>query len=177
MPTWSQQCKATVSAFSPRVEIYSIDECFADLTGVSASSFSAYGQAVRQYTGIGVSVGIASSKTLCKIAVEFVKHDPRYEGVFDLTALSESEVDDLLADIAIEDVWMIGHQYTKPFTSKRHKQRKRPQVRRYQVGQKAAHCCERANGAGTQGAVLYSGRAGAEGKKTVGAMVASSQKW
>ena len=66
---------------------------------------------VLQYTGLPVSVGIASTKCLCKIANEIVKHDPSYEGVLDLTALPEEEVDTLLSRVAIADVWGIGRKY------------------------------------------------------------------
>ena len=66
---------------------------------------------VLQYVGLPVSVGIASSKCLCKIANEIVKHDPSYDGVLDLTALEDEEVDALLSQVAIGDVWGIGRKY------------------------------------------------------------------
>ena len=66
---------------------------------------------VLQYTGLTVSVGIASTKCLCKIANEIVKHDPSYGGVLDLAALSDEEVDTLLSQVAIQDVWGIGRKY------------------------------------------------------------------
>src|SRR6266480_5792390 len=74
-----------------------------------------YGKTIKervlQYTGLPVSIGIASSKCLCKIANEIVKHDPSYKGVLDLTALTEKEVDTLLSRVAIEEVWGIGSKY------------------------------------------------------------------
>jgi len=66
---------------------------------------------VRQCTGIPVSVGMASTKVLCKIAAETVKKDPAYAGVLNLCDLSEGEVNRYLHAIAIEDVWGIGPKY------------------------------------------------------------------
>jgi DNA polymerase V len=104
-----------LSQFSPLVEIYSIDEAFADLTQLAIDDLTDYGKTIKervlQYTGLPVSVGIASSKCLCKIANEIVKHDPSYEGVLDLTALTEAEIDTLLSRVAIEEVWGIGRRY------------------------------------------------------------------
>ena len=113
--TMSDRTMRVLSQFSPLVEIYSIDEAFADLTHLAIDDLTEYGKTIKacvlQYTGLPVSVGIASSKCLCKIANEIVKHDPSYEGVLDLTALTEEEVDTLLSQVAIEDVWGIGRKY------------------------------------------------------------------
>src|SRR5436189_3546723 len=110
--TMSDRTMRVLSQFSPALEVYSIDEAFADLTDLAIDDLIEYGKTVKarvlQYTGLPVSVGIASSKCLCKIANEIVKHDPSYEGVLDLTALTEKEVDTLLSQVAIEDVWGIG---------------------------------------------------------------------
>ena len=113
--TMSDRFKAVVCQFSPFVEEYSIDEVFADLTPLATHDLTEYGKTMKarvlQYTGLPVSVGIASTKCLCKIANEIVKHDPSYEGVLDLTALPEEEVDTLLSRVAIADVWGIGRKY------------------------------------------------------------------
>jgi len=113
--TMSDRTMRVLSQFSPLVEIYSIDEAFADLTHLAIDDLTEYGKTIKacvlQYTGLPVSVGIASSKCLCKIANEIVKHDSCYEGVLDLTVLTEEEVDTLLSQVAIEDVWGIGRKY------------------------------------------------------------------
>ena len=57
--------------FVPAVEKYSIDECFLDLTGIpqDLTSFcQGLKHTVRQWTGLPVSIGIAETKTLAKIA-------------------------------------------------------------------------------------------------------------
>jgi len=68
----SARVMAMLSDFSPRQEIYSIDECFLDLAGFAPQSLPDYGQKMRntikKNTGIPVCVGIAKSKTLAKLA-------------------------------------------------------------------------------------------------------------
>lgn len=62
----SARVMAILSTFSPKQEIYSIDECFLDFDGFAPASLVAYGQTIRktikQYVGIPVCVGIADTK-------------------------------------------------------------------------------------------------------------------
>jgi DNA polymerase V len=113
--TMSDRVMRVLSQFSPSLEVYSIDEAFADLAPLSIDDLTEYGKTMRervlQYTALPVSVGIASTKCLCTIANEIIKHDPSYEGVLDLTALKEEEVDTLLSQVATGDVWGIGRKY------------------------------------------------------------------
>jgi DNA polymerase V len=113
--TMSDRTMRVLSQFSPTLEVYSIDEAFADLTSLSIENLTEYGKTMRarvlQYTGLPVSVGIASTKCLCKIANEIVKNNPSYDGVLDLTALTDEEVDTVLSQVAINDVWGIGRKY------------------------------------------------------------------
>src|SRR5487761_2248684 len=68
----SARVMAVLSTFSPKQEIYSIDECFLDLDGFAPASLMDYGQqirkAVKQNVGIPVCVGIADTKTLAKLS-------------------------------------------------------------------------------------------------------------
>src|SRR5436309_10567373 len=104
-----------LSTFSPRMEVYSIDEAFLELTDGEIDHYTEFGRTIKaqvlQHTGIPVSVGIASTKSLAKIANEIVKKNSRYQGVLDLTPLSEQELDELLAQVEVEDVWGIGRKY------------------------------------------------------------------
>lgn len=106
--TMSDRTMRVLSQFSSALEVYSIDEAFANLSTLAIDDLTDYGKTIKarvlQYTGLPVSVGIASTKCLCKIANEIVKHDPSYEGVLDLTTLSDEEMDALLSRVAIEDV-------------------------------------------------------------------------
>lgn len=111
----SRRVMHILAQFSPHQEMYSIDECFLELTDQSIEDLTDFGRTmkerVKQHTGIPVSVGVAPTKCLAKIASEIVKSDPGYAGVLDLSALSEQQVDELLAKVAIGDVWGIGQKY------------------------------------------------------------------
>ncbi len=113
----SARVMKVLSSFSPTLEVYSIDEAFLDLTNlhIHIRDLTDFGQKIRstalQYTGIPVSVGIAGTKTLAKIANETVKKNPQYEGVLDLSALTDKEVDAILEKIPVDDVWGIGYRY------------------------------------------------------------------
>ena len=117
----SKRVMAVLDQFSPRKECYSIDEAWLDLTDLRdlrdlpIDDLTEFGRTIKatvlQRTGIPVSVGIASTKSLTKIANELVKRDPQYQGVLDLTALSERQLDALLVQVDIHDVWGIGPKY------------------------------------------------------------------
>jgi len=108
----SNRMMKVLALFSPAVECYSIDEAFLDLSHVPAERLQEYGEQIRakvlQYTGIRVSIGIASTQVLAKIATETVKKQPEYNGVLSLTTMKRDAVDDLLDKVSIEDVWGIG---------------------------------------------------------------------
>jgi DNA polymerase V len=112
----SARVMTILKQFSPAIEVYSIDEAFLSLDTLAIDDLSEYGKALKarvmQYTGLPVSVGIASTKCLTKIAMELVKTDPACEGVLDLTQLAEDELDQLLRQVAVEDVWGIGRKYS-----------------------------------------------------------------
>lgn len=109
-----------LSMFSPRQEIYSIDECFLDLTGFQ--NLTPYGQEIRQtikqWTGLPVCVGIAATKTLAKLANHIAKKFPQLDGVCDFSNMSALEQDIWCKRIEVGEIWGIGrrlapklHQY------------------------------------------------------------------
>lgn len=104
----------TLSAFTPDIEFYSIDEAFLEFHG--GIPLSGLGKKIREtvyrWTGIPVSVGIAETKVLAKAANETAKKDPRLGGVFDISALQPEEADAVLAEFPVEDIWGIGPRYT-----------------------------------------------------------------
>lgn len=112
----SSRVMATLSHFSPEVEIYSIDEAFVDLSWLSNSEIEPYARQIRatvmMWTGIPISIGIAPTKTLAKIANRVAKRNPQHQGVF-IYPNSESQQEDILKAIAVEDIWGIGRQYSK----------------------------------------------------------------
>ena len=72
----SARVMATLSHFSPEVEIYSIDEAFVDLSWLDGRELSSHAARIKntvaQWTGIPISIGIAPTKTLAKIATKFI---------------------------------------------------------------------------------------------------------
>ena len=76
---------------------HSIDEAFLDLAGFLIDDLTEFGRPIKesvlQRTSIPVTVGIAPTKCLTKFANEIVKQDPQYQGVLDLSALSDQEDD------------------------------------------------------------------------------------
>lgn len=105
----SSRVMETLSTFSPEIEIYSIDEAFLNLAGFSCS-LTDYGRkiqnAVRQWTGIPVTVGIATTKTLAKIANKIAKRSIKADGVLDLT--DSPYLDRALITTPVEKVWTVG---------------------------------------------------------------------
>lgn len=98
--------------FSPRVEIYSIDECFLDWQFRDKEDHAKnLVAAVRQRVGIPVRVGIAPSKTLAKCANELAKKNPIFSSVCDLT--DKSIRDYLLPRVHVSDIWGVGRSTTQ----------------------------------------------------------------
>ncbi len=108
----SNRVMTILSMFSPRQEIYSIDECFLDLTGFQ--NLTPYGQEIRQtikqWTGLPVCVGIASTKTLAKFANHIAKKFPQLDGVCDFSNMSALEQDIWCKRIEVGEIWGIGRR-------------------------------------------------------------------
>jgi DNA polymerase V len=100
--------------FSPNQEVYSIDECFLDLTGINFVNLVDYGQTMRKrildWTGLPVCVGIASSKTLAKLANHCAKKQPIFNGVCNFNALTDEALTNILAGLPVGEVWGVGRK-------------------------------------------------------------------
>jgi DNA polymerase V len=109
----SRRVMKTLKQFSPQMEIYSIDEAFLDLTSVKNENLLEHGYKIRKtvlkWTGIPTSIGIATTKTLSKAANYIAKKEK--SGVIDL--VNSKQIDKLLSEIKINDVWGVGLQLTK----------------------------------------------------------------
>jgi DNA polymerase V len=95
--------------FSPDVEIYSIDEAFLSLAGFEdrlPGHAAALRSTVLQWTGIPVSVGISTTKTLAKVANRFAKKDPSRGGVF--LMMEDSDIETALSRMALTDLWGVA---------------------------------------------------------------------
>lgn len=107
----SNRVMSVLSQFSPHQEVYSIDECFLELTGMEAlGSLADHGRRMR--STVKQCVGIASSKTLAKLANHVAKKQARYNGVCNFNALGQSELDALFANIDVGEVWGVGRRST-----------------------------------------------------------------
>lgn len=111
----SHRVISTLEEFTPDVEVYSIDEAFMNLAGVKEKHFDELGRRVKEkvwrWTGIPVSVGIAETKTLAKLANRLAKHSTEARGVLDIAASSHRE--SILEGTPVEDIWGVGRQYAK----------------------------------------------------------------
>jgi len=109
----SRRVMKTLKQFSPQMEIYSIDEAFLDLTSVKNENLLEHGYKIRKtilkWTGIPTSIGIGTTKTLSKAANYIAKKEK--SGVIDL--VNSKQIDKLLSEIKINDVWGVGRQLTK----------------------------------------------------------------
>jgi DNA polymerase V len=103
----------TLKQFSPRIEIYSIDEAFLDLSSIKNEDLLEYGNKIRKtvlkWTGIPTSIGIATTKTLSKAANYVAKKEK--SGIVYLINLKQ--IDEVLSKININNVWGVGRQLTK----------------------------------------------------------------
>lgn len=111
----SNRVMAILSDFSPCHEVYSIDECFVDLTGISKLREVSYAmrERVGKWTGIPVCVGIGPTKTLAKLANHVAKKHPRSKGVFNYNDLTPEQKARLLAKLPVEEVWGVGRKLTQ----------------------------------------------------------------
>jgi DNA polymerase V len=100
---------------APAIEIYSIDECFLDLEGLGVPDLSVWCRdlraKVRRWTGIPVSIGLAPTKTLAKMANRLAKTSPKTGGVLNLSAHPDW-IAEALRRTDVGDVWGIGRQWT-----------------------------------------------------------------
>jgi len=110
----SRRVMNIISEFAPSIEVYSIDEAFIELTNMNVD-YESYVRQMRkvilQYTGIPVSIGVASTKTLTKVANHIAKDDESLEGICSL--VKHKNLDQVLEDTNVVDVWGIGRQLSK----------------------------------------------------------------
>ena len=115
----SHRVMNTLADFSPNIEIYSIDESFIDLRGFELFDLHEHGQKMRESvqrcTGIPISVGIAPTKALAKLANRIAKKFAQLEGVYVID--SDSKRKKALKWLQIGDVWGIGRQHSKRLIS------------------------------------------------------------
>lgn len=111
----SNRVMQTLSGFVPQMEIYSIDEAFLNLHGFNLIKIDDYVVKIRsttvRNTGIPVSIGVSTTKTLAKVANHYAKKYPKYGGVCFIDTDEKREKALKLFDVA--EVWGIGRQHEK----------------------------------------------------------------
>lgn len=105
---YAQRMYRIARAFTPLVEEYSIDECFADITGLEEQLGMSYEEIARaikdkleESLGITFGVGLSTSKTLSKVASK--RNKPA-----GFTPLPKEKIEEVLADTEIYDIWGLG---------------------------------------------------------------------
>lgn len=98
------------------VEVYSVDECFVDLSHIPREELQAFAlylrETVEQWTGIKVSIGIAPTKVLSKVANRLSKkHKEATNCVLVLDTPGKTE--QALQKTPVEDIWGVGYQYAE----------------------------------------------------------------
>lgn len=109
----SQRAHKILETFTPLIENYSIDEAFLDFTAMKFENLYEYGikirKAIKESVGIPVTVGIAPTKTLAKMANRYAKKNHRAIGVYSLD--TAEKIRSVLEWTEISDVWGIGGQH------------------------------------------------------------------
>lgn len=109
----SKRVMSIISQYSPNQEVYSIDESFLEFGCDEVdlvSQMQDLKKKVLKGTGIPVCVGLASTKTLAKLANKVAKSDKK-KGVIDFDGLSLGELDTVFKSVVVGDVWGIGQKY------------------------------------------------------------------
>lgn len=114
---YSTQIMRTVKEFVPEYEVYSIDEVFLDLRGFKYFNLDDYSKKIKDEVlkkfNIPVSIGIAPTKTLCKVANRIAKKNESFLGVYSLD--NSEKISHALKNLKIENVWGIGRRYSTKF--------------------------------------------------------------
>ena len=109
----SSRVMQTLEHLAPKVEVYSIDEAFLDLTGLR--DLEKFGHECRetidQWVGMPVCVGIGPTKTLAKVANYGAKKYPATNGVVDVT--NQERRRKLMAIMPVREVWGVGSRINK----------------------------------------------------------------
>ncbi|MCI2082980.1 MAG: Y-family DNA polymerase [Bacteroidales bacterium] len=109
----SDRVHLTLLQMVPDIEIYSIDEAFLDLRGMENTDMDLLAKKIsktcRRNTGIPVSVGVAPTKTLAKIASKLCKTYPKLQGGCYMNR--PEDIEKVLKKFPVNDVWGIGRKH------------------------------------------------------------------
>ncbi len=108
----SARMMQTIASLTPAIEVYSIDECFADVT--SLPNLTTLGQDLRarimQWLGLPTCVGFGETKTLAKLANHLAKDYAGLNGVLDWTALTSLQKTRAMHKTPVGELWGVGRR-------------------------------------------------------------------
>ncbi len=108
----SNRVVSLIGNYTPDYEVYSIDEAFLSLNGFPPNKLTAHCRdlkdTVLKHTGLPVCVGIASTKTLAKLANHCAKKRPEYAGVCNFNELTPQQLDGIFKALPANEIWGIG---------------------------------------------------------------------
>ncbi len=112
----SKRITALLTTITPRIEIYSVDESFLDISQLPITDYVAWAEMVRasvlKNIGVPVSIGVAPTKTLAKLASEIAKTHEEYNGTFSFVDLDPEKRDAILHQMPVQNIWGIGWRLT-----------------------------------------------------------------
>ena len=112
----SSRVMSLLSDMSPEIEIYSIDEAFMNFTGVKDSVHlaSKMKSIIAKSTGIPISIGIAETKTLAKVA-NYIAKKQTANGVYALT--EQQQIENALKELPVSKLWGVGNRHLRMLNS------------------------------------------------------------
>lgn len=109
----SNRVMSTLEMHVPKIEVYSIDEAFLDLSGMAHDQLYTFAdklaQTTHRWTGIPVTIGIGPTKTLAKVANKAAKSQAKMVHVYPQAAAAEAHLETL----QVEEVWGVGARLGK----------------------------------------------------------------
>jgi len=110
----SKRITALLTTVTPKIEIYSVDESFLDLSTLPIENYGEWGRAVRnsifKNIGVPVSIGIAPTKTLAKLGADLAKIDETFKGAVDWMQATEDWRDHALQSMPVGEIWGVGRR-------------------------------------------------------------------
>lgn len=110
----SRRITALLATITPRIEIYSVDESFLDITELPITDYAEWGRIVQamiyKNIGVPVSIGVGRTKTLAKLASEIAKQHEEYGGAFSFVGLNLAEKEEIMSHIPVEEIWGVGRK-------------------------------------------------------------------
>ncbi|HAK7529763.1 TPA: Y-family DNA polymerase [Salmonella enterica] len=118
----SNRVMSHLEELAPRVEQYSIDEMFLDVSGIdSCIDFEDFGRQLREHvrngTGLTIGVGMGPTKTLTKSAQWASKEWPQFGGVLALTTGNPRRTEKLLSLQPVEEIWGVGRRISRKLST------------------------------------------------------------